>query len=165
MWLCSSSTSIIEDRDLSAHLNILTIRQRLNSLSLPAYSAWSSCAGLRSLDHLHLHRQRTVIAPPEPDLKRYPLPHRQRLLARTIARRQRHWPRSFRITRRIPSWRLAPPGIDSVRLAGFAIREYRTQSEECVYRSTPITSNRFAIREYKTQSEECVQVSQYFHYF
>jgi hypothetical protein len=26
MWLCSSSTSIIEDRDLSAHLNILTIR-------------------------------------------------------------------------------------------------------------------------------------------
>jgi hypothetical protein len=25
MWLCSSSTSIIEDRDLSAHLNILTI--------------------------------------------------------------------------------------------------------------------------------------------
>jgi hypothetical protein len=27
MWLCSSSTSIIEDRDLSAHLNILTIRQ------------------------------------------------------------------------------------------------------------------------------------------
>jgi len=31
MWLCSSSTSIIEDRDLSAHLNILTIR------SLPKY--------------------------------------------------------------------------------------------------------------------------------
>src|SRR6516162_2060022 len=28
MWLCSSSTSIIEDRDLSAHLNILTIRDR-----------------------------------------------------------------------------------------------------------------------------------------
>jgi hypothetical protein len=28
MWLCSSSTSIIEDRDLSAHLNILTIRYR-----------------------------------------------------------------------------------------------------------------------------------------
>src|SRR6516164_7237512 len=27
MWLCSSSTSIIEDRDLSAHLNILTIRR------------------------------------------------------------------------------------------------------------------------------------------
>jgi uncharacterized protein (TIGR03437 family) len=27
MWLCSSSTSIIKDRDLSAHLNILTIRQ------------------------------------------------------------------------------------------------------------------------------------------
>src|SRR6516225_11287982 len=27
MWLCSSSTSIIEDRDLSAHLNILTIRE------------------------------------------------------------------------------------------------------------------------------------------
>jgi hypothetical protein len=26
MWLCSSSTSIIEDRDLSAHLHILTIR-------------------------------------------------------------------------------------------------------------------------------------------
>jgi hypothetical protein len=26
MWLCSSSTFIIEDRDLSAHLNILTIR-------------------------------------------------------------------------------------------------------------------------------------------
>ena len=26
MWLCSSSTSIIEYRDLSAHLNILTIR-------------------------------------------------------------------------------------------------------------------------------------------
>ena len=52
--------------------------QRLNSLSLPAYSPWSSCGGLRSLDHLHLHRQR--------------------LLARTIARRQRHWPRSFRTT-------------------------------------------------------------------
>jgi hypothetical protein len=33
MWLCSSSTSIIEDRDLSAHLNILTIR--------PAPSRWS----------------------------------------------------------------------------------------------------------------------------
>jgi hypothetical protein len=28
LWLCSSSTSIIEDRDLSAHLNILTIRDR-----------------------------------------------------------------------------------------------------------------------------------------
>jgi hypothetical protein len=26
MWLYSCSTSIIEDRDLSAHLNILTIR-------------------------------------------------------------------------------------------------------------------------------------------
>ena len=26
MWLCSSSTSIIEDRGPSAHLNILTIR-------------------------------------------------------------------------------------------------------------------------------------------
>jgi len=30
MWLCSSSTSIIEDRDLSAHLNILTIRGGLS---------------------------------------------------------------------------------------------------------------------------------------
>ena len=30
MWLSSSSTSIIEDRDLSAHLNILTIRGHLN---------------------------------------------------------------------------------------------------------------------------------------
>src|SRR6516164_10626031 len=29
MWLCSSSTSIIEDRDLSAHSNILTIRAEL----------------------------------------------------------------------------------------------------------------------------------------
>jgi len=28
MWLWSRSTSIIEDRDLSAHLNILTIRER-----------------------------------------------------------------------------------------------------------------------------------------
>jgi hypothetical protein len=26
MWLCASSTSIIENRDLLAHLNILTIR-------------------------------------------------------------------------------------------------------------------------------------------
>jgi hypothetical protein len=26
MWLCSSSTSIIEDRDPSTHLDILTIR-------------------------------------------------------------------------------------------------------------------------------------------
>jgi chromosome segregation ATPase len=31
MWLCSSSTSIIEDRDLSAHLNILTIRAQFHS--------------------------------------------------------------------------------------------------------------------------------------
>ena len=29
MWLCSSSTSIIEYRDFSAHLNILTIRGEL----------------------------------------------------------------------------------------------------------------------------------------
>jgi hypothetical protein len=27
MWLCSSSTPIIENRDLSAQLNILTIRE------------------------------------------------------------------------------------------------------------------------------------------
>src|SRR6516165_9870159 len=32
MWLCSSSTSIIEDRDLSAHLNILTIRPSIEMI-------------------------------------------------------------------------------------------------------------------------------------
>jgi hypothetical protein len=32
MWLCSSSTSIIEDRDPSTHLNILTTR--INSRTL-----------------------------------------------------------------------------------------------------------------------------------
>jgi hypothetical protein len=29
MWLCSCSTSIIEEREISAHLNILTIRDRV----------------------------------------------------------------------------------------------------------------------------------------
>jgi ATP-dependent DNA ligase len=31
MWLCSSSTSIIEDRDPSTHLNILTTRDHVAS--------------------------------------------------------------------------------------------------------------------------------------
>ena len=35
MWLCSSSTSIIEDRDPSAHLDILTLRDFPTDIFLP----------------------------------------------------------------------------------------------------------------------------------
>src|SRR5262244_619877 len=36
MWLCSSSTSIIEDRDSSTHLDILTIRDAAHAPVLAA---------------------------------------------------------------------------------------------------------------------------------
>jgi TnpA family transposase len=45
MWLCSRSTSIIEDRDLSTHLNVLTTREDIlrrftrNNVQPPTYQA------------------------------------------------------------------------------------------------------------------------------
>src|SRR6516225_7561197 len=42
MWLCSSSTSIIEDRDSSTHLSILTTRVRADIVDL-AYIGMIQC--------------------------------------------------------------------------------------------------------------------------
>jgi serine/threonine-protein kinase len=59
MWLCSSSTSIIEDRDLSAHLNILTIRLKILPASLARDPERLARFGreakvLASLNHPHI---------------------------------------------------------------------------------------------------------------
>jgi hypothetical protein len=71
MWLCSSSTSIIEDRDLSAHLNILTIRLAaggVKCLRLPPHSPnlnafaerWVRSVKEECLSHLILFGERSL---------------------------------------------------------------------------------------------------------
>src|SRR6516162_1871143 len=63
MWLCSSSTSIIEDRDLSAHLNILTIRDRLSVALLGGFAI-----PLGRLCGVLPHAFAPVVAHAEPEL-------------------------------------------------------------------------------------------------